>query len=128
MDLPLAIEQLTRTGRILPTDDGGPCANTGDTYADFAKGWRGKSPVPTEVELQAAFDVVKVSIAAATSRVEADRLERTDYREKVDAVLGEIDADLVVLAGANNTQLKAIVGRMLARQRRIVKHLAKLLG
>lgn len=58
MDLPLCLEQLTKTGRLLPSDDWGPHANTGDAYADFAKGWRGKSLVPTQAELAAAWAIV----------------------------------------------------------------------
>jgi len=80
MDLPLALEQLTRTGRILPTDDWGPCANTGESYADFAKGWRGKSPVPTAAELQAAF-------AAIPAPTEAEKMAKIPSKAAVHAAL-----------------------------------------
>jgi hypothetical protein len=69
-DLPIALEALTKSGRILPTDDWGPCAQTGTPYADFAAKWRGVSAVPTEAELQAAYDAAIPTNAAAKVTVE----------------------------------------------------------
>lgn len=60
IDLPLALEQLTRDGRLQPGEDWGPSANTGSSYADFAAGWRGTSAVPTEQELADAWALVVV--------------------------------------------------------------------
>jgi hypothetical protein len=55
MILPLALEQLTLTGRLQPGEDWGPMATDFATYAEFAAAWRGTSAVPTLAELETAW-------------------------------------------------------------------------
>lgn len=60
-DLPLALEQLTKEGRLQPGEDWGSQAQTGATYEQFFSGWRGASTIPTQVELAGAWDRYKAA-------------------------------------------------------------------
>lgn len=75
-DLPIALERLVATERILASDDWGPSAQSDSPYAEFAAGWRGQSPVPTDAELQAAYDeVLPINAALTNTRQREDAVD-----------------------------------------------------
>mgnify|MGYP001591433027 CR=1 FL=1 len=98
MDIPLALEYLTGTSRILPTDDWGSSAHTGDSYAAFAAGWRGVSAVPTQAEMDAAWTAIEA--AGGVAGIE-DGKGRTDAKALYDS-MRVLRALVLVLLGENN--------------------------
>jgi hypothetical protein len=103
MDLPLALEQLTKSGRILPSDDWGPRATTGTPYPDFASGWRGVSPVPTEQELIDAF-------AAIPPPTEAEKFDQVKFRPRVLAALTlRASSQWANLSAARRNRVQSII-------------------
>lgn len=69
MDIPLILAVLR------PGEDWGPCAQTDSTYADLARMWRGKSPVPTESEMRTAW------AALETARVDRETTAKAQAAE-----------------------------------------------
>ncbi|MES2089537.1 MAG: hypothetical protein V4532_06110 [Pseudomonadota bacterium] len=59
MDIARVLDYLTSTGRLLPGEDWGPGSNTDSTYTALVSGWRGVSTVPTQAEMDAAWEVVQ---------------------------------------------------------------------
>lgn len=78
MDIPLALEYLTQTGRLQPGEDWGREANSFALYPDFADGWRGMSAVPTLQELDAAWLIVQAAARPRVKRTRADLLTALD--------------------------------------------------
>lgn len=83
MDIPQVLEVLR------PSEDWGPMAQTGVSYADFAPHWRGTSAVPTEAEMLAEWDAL---VATAADRLHA-RL-RAEAKALIDATEDRV-ADLL---------------------------------
>lgn len=68
MDIPQVLAALR------PDDDWGPCASD-STYADLAKMWRGKSPVPTEEEMRGTWADLKAANEARDAEAKSQAAE-----------------------------------------------------
>ena len=119
-DLPLAILHLRNTGRILPTDDCGSCTQTGTNYLDFAKNWRGQSPVPTEQELINAFAEIQIVQPELFDKVKANRKIAKETISKSDpsSIRQRVSLRVIfkIAKGFNLLLANAAAGRIPTRQ------------